>query len=307
MLDPKSYCTIHTYAEAALVTALEWGDTSPRGLLRGFREHAPGLAASQFRLGRRVRLFDHLPPPCLADVPDMFVLHSGIGPAGLYVVHALMPQDGNGYVLASFVPARASTPWEIDALFQREVAESPTGRRSLADLERSRRPGPETPSMKDVVSGIMDVHGQNIIGAHFCIGDHADRLCAVSNRAAPYGARGMAASTRVGVEGRPLLKLGKAMAEPWVAPFPGRGHLIVAGTPGFTARFVTLNGLFDDSWPDWVSSDTLFRPLTAEADPGLLDRWQHAADNRLDADVGAAFKEAGKAAATPTSGSPQSH
>ena len=92
-----------------------------------------------------------------------------------------------------------------------------------------------------------------------------------------------------------------------MASFPGKGHLIVAGSPEFTARFVTLDGTFDDSWPEWVSPDTLFRPFDAEADPRLADRWQQATDRRLDAEVGAAFAEAAQFAAADARASSTVH
>ncbi len=298
MLNPQSYSTIHTYAEAALVTALERGDTSARGLLRGFREHAPGLAPGQFRLGKGVRLFDHLPPPGMEEFAQMFVLRGGIGSAGLYVVHAVFPQDCNGYVIAGFVPALAAGPWDIDTLFRGVISQSQAGRRRLADLERSVRTGHKA-EVDGAGLGLMDVHEQNIFQAHLCVGEHADRLRAAANPAAGGGARAgrAAASPHAGSAGLPLLRLGKAGRDPWVAFFPGRGHLVVAGTPEFTARFVTLEGTFDESWPDWVSPDTLFRRSTEKANPGLADRLQQAAFRKLDAECGAAFAEFAKAAA----------
>ena len=299
--------SVHVYAEWALLEALRGGDVSARGLLKAFRERAPGRAPSRVRLGPTVELCEHMAPPGM-ELPGVFVLQGGIVPRGLYVDNAVMAKDGNAFVGAAFVPAGAAAAADIETIFNGEVAQSQAGRSLLAALERDAPPGPCGRDRRGIISDIFAMHHDNIHRAHLYVRDHAERLRAGVGRAGAKPAS--SAATRSAAESpspSPLLKLGRAERAPWVASFPGNGHLIVAGSPEFTARFVTLDGTFDDSWPEWVSPDTLFRPFDAEADPRLADRWQQATDRRLDAEVGAAFAEAAQFAAADARASSTVH
>ena len=297
--------TLHAYAEWALLAALERGDTSAAGLLWGFREHAPALALGQFHLGPTVTLFEHVPPPGLDEFPDVFMLRGGVGPAGLYVVNAIVPQDGNAFVSAGFVPAQAAAPGDIETVFDGEIARSRAGGRLLAALERAAGAPAGAGDMRKTVSEILGLHHEHIYKAHLSIREHADRLRAGTRKAKAGGAA--APANPNDKRGKPLLRLGRAEANPWVAYFPGKGHMVVAGSPEFTARFITLDGTFDDSWPEWVDPDTLFRPTTAKADPGLAERWQKASSRRLGAEVEAALAEAAQAAAVGPTSRPTLH